>query len=137
MRPDVAAVPTAVAGLRLQDVLVHLLAILAPRHVRAGVLLLRQYLGPAVLAENVHGLGVVVLQVFVVALAAAVDADVVAAVLQPLLRQRRIILTGAEGTGDGRGGQRRALAAVDGDATVGQRIDHAAALRRALLQVVG
>src|SRR5262249_46206811 len=96
--------PTAVGRLAGHDVFEVLLLVFAPGHVVVGVLFVREGLAPAVLAEDVHGLAVVILQVLVVALAAAVGADRSAAVLQPLLRQLGVILPSAERASD-RGGR--------------------------------
>ena len=99
---------------------------------------LREQLAVAVVAEDVHDLGEVVALVLVVADAALGDRDVVLAVLDPLLGQVALVLPGAERAGDGRGGERRPLLAVDGGpAAAGVAVDHAALGRGAGFEVVG
>src|SRR5581483_11523395 len=63
----------------------------------------REQPGVAVIAQDVDGLGVVVVRVLVVAEASAAEnRHVLLAELEPLLDERRVVVAGAEAAGDGR-----------------------------------
>src|SRR5205823_4900170 len=123
---DVPARPRPrVLVLLLDQVGEHGFLVLRPRQPRALVLL-REHLAVPVVAQDVDELGEVVALVLVVADAALGDGDVVLAELHPLLGEVALVLAGAEGAGDGGGGDRRALLAGDGLPGPGPAIDHAA-----------
>src|SRR5262249_45615314 len=132
-----AAGPAAVGVLRRPQLLEHGLAVLAP-----GQALARrrrpEHLLPAVVAQDVQRLGVIVVGVLVVSQAdAALDGDGRLAELEPLLAEVVLVLAGAEQAGDGRRRQGRALAADRRPrAAAAEAVDDAAAVGRGVLQVV-
>src|SRR5438309_3796624 len=110
--PGAAGAPAAVGALRALQVVEHGRPVLAPGHAlalgRAG-----EHLFPAVVAEDINGLGVVVMSILIVAKADAdaADRDGALAVLEPLPAQFVLVLAGVEEAGDGGGGERRPFAA--------------------------
>src|SRR5947209_3979292 len=134
---DVALGPAAVAALAGGQVIKDHVAILAPRQ-PLRFARLRKHLGITLVAQHVNGLPVVIVRVLPVPEAVAaglVDGNGGLAVLEPLPGERRVVFAGAEQAGDGRGRQRRTFGAVEG-AAIGQAIDDAAALGRALFQII-
>src|SRR5579885_80983 len=134
-RADHAAGPAAVAALALDQVIEDGLLVLGP-----GELVLvagAEQLVPAVVAEHVEGLGVVVVGVLVVAEAAAAPAqregDVALAELEPLLDLGGVVLARGEAAGDGRGSQGRPAVAA---APAAEAVDDAALGVGAVLQVL-
>src|SRR5262249_4021499 len=89
---------------------------------------------PAVVAEDVHALGEVVVGVFVVADAGAADvradADGAVAVFEPLLAQLVLVFAGVEEAGDGGGGDGRPLRAR------AEAVVHGPVGTRALFQIL-
>src|SRR5262249_39645541 len=131
--PAAAGRPAAVRGLRPHQVVEHLRAVGAPGQALVGGRALAEQLLPAIIAEDVEGLGVIVMGVFVVADAAgaaATDGDGPLAVLEPLLAQIVLVFAGAEQAGDGGGSQRRAFAAHGGATAAAEAVDHATCRRR-------
>src|SRR5207248_1258018 len=126
-----ATLEAAVLGLHLEDSLAHQVAVLGPGQA-VGLRRGAEQLLPALVAEDVQRLGVVIVRVLVVADAdaAVVERDGGLAVFQPLLAQLAFVLAGAEAAGDRRGRQRGPLAADRRfHAAAPQAVDHAAALR--------
>src|SRR5262245_44073497 len=124
-RADVAAAPAAVGPLAVLQAVEDRLLVLGPGEAVA-LLGFGEQLGPAVVAEHVHGLGVVVVRVLVVAEAlgaAEAQRHVALAEEQPLLDQRRLVLAGGEAARDGRRGQGRPAVAA---AAAAEAVDHAA-----------
>src|SRR5579885_1816726 len=92
----VSAVPAAVGALHAYQVVERRLAVLRPGDL-VGVLGAGEETIPAVVAENVDGLGIVVVGVLIVAgPAGAQGAEVLLAELEPLLDQRRVVVAEAE-----------------------------------------
>src|SRR5262249_31014951 len=133
-----AALKASVLGLHLEYTLAHQVAVLGPGQAvrfRRGA----EQLFPALVAQDVQRLRVVIMRVLVVADAdaAVVEGDGGLAVLEPLLAQIALVLAGAEAAGDRRRGQRRPLAADGGfHAAAAQTVDHAAALRGGVAEVI-
>src|SRR5207245_8007716 len=90
----------------------------------------------ALVAQDVHGLGVIVLHVLVVAAASGLsDRDGRLAIFEPLFGQGRFVFAGREHAGDSGGGERRSFAAASGMAALSQAVDDAAGLGGAVLQI--
>src|SRR6266404_3761678 len=106
---DVALRPAAVAALASGQVIKNGVAILAPGQ-PLGLARLREHLGIAFVAEHVDRLRIVVMRVLPVPEAVAaglVDGDGGLTILEPFLRQWRVVLAGAEHARDRRGSQGR------------------------------
>src|SRR6185437_10489873 len=131
---DMTAGPTAVAGLRTNDVLEVRLFVTAP-----GETILRLRLGEQLditnLAKHVHRLRVVIVRVLVVAKtrAAKSAAQVLLAEGEPLLDQRRIVIAKTKTTSDGCRRQGRPALTT---AAAAERVDDASLAIRGIVQIL-
>src|SRR5438552_1128785 len=114
-RADVPLGPTAVRVLPGGEIIEYHLAVFVPAQSFTGPRI-GEHLGVAILAEHVQGLSIVIMRVFPVSETVAsrfINRNRPLAKLDPLLGQFGFIFAGTEETGNGRGGQRRSLGAVE------------------------
>src|SRR5437588_6794295 len=114
-RADVAAVPAAVRSLAAKDAVKRGFFVPGPAQLVALLAAGAEEPVPAVIAENVVRLGIVIVRVLVVAEAveaARGERNVRLAEFQPLLDQVRVVFAGAEAAGDRRRGQGRPAVAA-------------------------
>src|SRR5262249_21696677 len=133
-----AAGEAAVAVLPLDEAIEVVLLVLTPGDALV-LAVLGEHLFPAVVAEEVDRLAIVVVGVLVVAVAVGVatDGDGGLAVVEPLFDVLVLVVAGAEIAGDGGGGEGGALAADrSAGAAATETINHAAAGRGRFTQVV-